>query len=276
MKTWKLTARDVCRKPDMVIPDPPINRGALGMRVVLYPKMDMVLVGGVHWLMVGDDYKFKFVKNAGFISVYGFTPGVLFKSAPNELMNQGQLEYEATVTPVMSAEWVAGDMAAGEVEYHLPWYGSAAGKKIIWYNALPEALNTRAIIFEDTKGNVAYIRPFACLHYGQNRILDYLVPDITVEFIESTKDMCKLRLIRLHPAPASSEFSNVHMSWSESALNTGGGVTALYADPADPLNDNKRIVECVPGTYRFGVRSNYITTPRNYPGGCISVVVEVK
>lgn len=261
----------------MVVPDAPATGGApLGMQVILYPKMRVQMVGGAFSLSPSnDDYFFDLKKDVGFVCVHGLLPDVAFPSTPNKINYIGQADYNLGGSIVPLSEDVASVMAVGTIRYRVPWT-AGQGKTVIIYNLLPEVNNDFGVIFEDVKGNKAYMRPFIALVGTHNVLLDFLCPEIRVELVSSTDTVCKLRVIKSHPVPATSDFADVNLVFHESAATVGGGVTAIYADPADPLNGNKVIVECGPGTYRFGARSNYNNPARSYPGGQMSVVVEVK
>lgn len=275
MKTWKLTARKLCRKPDMVVPDEPVSGGApLGMQVILYPRMQVQMMFGAFSLSpTNDDYFLDLKKGVGFVCVHGLAGGVPFPSAPNKVVYVGQADYNASLPTAIISEDSASVMATGTIRYRVPWT-AAQGKTIMFYNLLPELNNDYGVIFEDVKGNKAYMRPFIALNGNYNVLLDYMCPEIKVELVSSTDTVCRLRLTKSHAVPATSDFANISMDWRDSAAAAGGLV--ITADPADPGNTNKIIVECGAGVYRFGARASHTNPARSYSGGCISVVVEVK
>lgn len=259
----------------MVVPDEPAASGApLGVQVILYPKMRVQMVGGAFLLSPSnDDYFFDLKKDVGFICVHGLLPDVALASTPNNIRYSGGVNYYGGGSGIVIPEDMASVMAVGTIRYRVPWE-PAQGKTIIYYNLLPEVNNDHTAIFEDVKGNKAYIRPFIALNGNYNVLLDYLCPEIKVELVSSTADVCRLRLTRSHMPGALAEFHNIQMDWRDSAAAAGG--LTITADPADPLNLNKIMVECGAGVYRFGVRASYLNTTRDIPGGCMSVVVEVK
>ncbi len=259
----------------MVIPDPPIYRGPLEMRVILYPKMEIKMTGGAY-AVAGGAYSYNFRKAPGFIAAYGLVAGgALYPSEPNKVIAIAQNDWLAGGIAAIVDEASATPMANASIPYNIVKTG--VGKMLVFVGQGGALLMAE---FEDNRGNMAGVYPLIVLDANYNLLQDLLIPEIFVERVSSTPTVCILRVNRSHAAPANAEFSNIVMHWFDdiSGITPPAGILSMHADPADPLNDNKLIVECAPGIYKLGVvteyQSTYLSTP-NYPDSHMHCVVEI-
>lgn len=274
MSTWKLTARDLTRKPDLVIPDVPapgLPTGApLIATVILYPKVKIKTDVGAYALSGVGSYKIRICAGTGFICTYGLPLGVLYPSEPNNVLYVAQNDWLTGGFPTLIPEFATSNMNSANAPFHIPWvYGH--GKMLVRRVGPGLVTGTDGMVFKDNHGNRAYVMPLIVLDANYNVVLDCLCPEISITQISSTSTVCKVRVIVSHAAPASAEFSNVGIGM---ALPTGR--LTDYADPADPSNVNKRIVELGAGVFTFSAVATHADPIRGYVGGEIHSVLEVK
>jgi hypothetical protein len=141
-----------------------------------------------------------------------------------------------------------------------------------WYGDPGPSPTVVPITVKDTMGHIAYLSPLIILDSLTNTLLGYLIGDIDVAQVSSTDTTCTLRLTRSHPlippGPLN-DFRSYAMSWT--------GVTGAIPDPADPGNNDIRLITVGPGIHTFGVTTTY-TNPVlhiDYPRSAMNCVVEV-
>jgi hypothetical protein len=187
---------------------------------------------------VGD-----FVNMHALLSSYHFA-NAFIKSDPNYLATG--IGYQAT-----EYEWSTNLMSSKTVNYRVMPF-----QEILWLSGEEQvggAYNGyKCIVFTDAAGNEAVFQPTLGLD-GNIADPTILIPTLQVDLV-STDPVTGLSTIRVTRAHAASFHETTTLAW-DGAVFAGG-----YADPADPLNDDKIMLDLPIGSYTIGAIGSYSST----------------
>lgn len=240
---------------------------SVGMSVgmLLRPTMTAVVTSAEDPLGFGDSYSLKIVADpAQFVSVNGLESAWLDVNVARYLNIDDYVSGGSAGTAFVVAPTLMTDRFA---KFQIPFADSTSGSMLVW-DANPTP--TKTFTYRDLSGNVAICCPLVCLTYDTNSVAAYLCPAIAVEVVSDADGVATVRLTRSVPGigAAPDGIAVTGMTWDY----TG---TAGYADPADPSNTDKLLIDRVAGVYSVGVVASFDQSGTALPVARFSVVFEV-
>jgi hypothetical protein len=235
------TARSYLKQNSIVIGTKGIAE-PLTMTVVLKPRMQVVPNIAAPPHVIGY-YSYDFEAAADFINSYELVDSYL---STNDVHYETEELYVTGVPYQTGTQLYVAPMTAKSIPYQLAWT-VGFGYMMVWS---PPAAPISTATFKDVEGNIAIVSPLIILNNVSQDLILYLIADIDVEVISSTSSDITLRLVRHHAPSYVPDFNNFTMSWLEAALDA-------IPDPADPSNDDVRILTVFPGNYTIGVETSY-------------------
>jgi hypothetical protein len=232
------------------LPPPP---PALGFSIILKPVMAASYTSLSDPTTLGY-YPVAYDGTGAFIAVNGLAAAY---PGSQSLNKQDTVSMHGGAIPTLVSETGHLPMTSKRLIYHVPWPGPL-GDIWVWP---PAVTGPTTITFEDTAGNEAYISPVVVLYDHTAGIEEYLIANMTIDFVSSDGYTATLRLTRSHAPTAHINilppYGHMVMAWLEDAL---GGTP----DPSDPSNADKTIISLAPGTHRLGVGTSYVNDVIHY------------
>ena len=236
-------------------PPPPLH-----MRLVLVPKLGVMLNSPASPTAHPYQYGLGSVVTDGFVHAYTLLDDFL---TANPVYIVADHDYPPGAL-IPQNEWLVTAMTSEAVVWLLEWVDDGTNQ-VVWTDV--EA-DIPTVTFKDVNGNVASFSPVVILDGTIQRCVDCMVADIAVEVIESTPDVCKVRIIRSHNAISEMVINITGMSWIRSNFIYG-------PDPDDPLNADKIVAELPVGSYTIGVKTNYSWMSSAFPASAMSIAFEI-
>lgn len=240
------------------VPDPP---PALALEVLLYPKMFGARLGTTTPSVAGY-WQFEMTPHADFIHANDLTAyvGDLHCQCEGEETYLASGGAGSSLTPYSTAALPTVDIIYRPV-YSIPDYSMS------WWEPID------GIRFEDSDGNRANIYPIVLMAKVSNTLVWYLCPELAVEFVSTDGYTCTVRVTKSHVTPSGTPGSD----FATYSTHFTDYVTGAYADPADPLNGNKIMLDLPAGKYTLGVQAVYYNAgaDRYFPATGIQCVIEI-
>jgi hypothetical protein len=208
------------------------------------------------------NYEFDLYAASDFVNVYSI-PHAHYPANDNLLWyleEDRMLEGDTPFYDLCSGRY----MDDKSLHYSLGW-SLGRGFMMIWNDL---NVTNKSVTFVDIKGNEAYCAPLIILDNVTQIVRQYLIADLSVEFISTTHDRATIRLTRFHLSISYVDWVTHVMTWTHDAA---GGTP----DPLDPGNPDKTILTLPRGTYTFGVSTVYINVAFSYPPSAFTEVVEI-
>lgn len=230
----------------------------LEMAVVLYPKQSVTSgYSAPNFYIFLNKHVGRFVSRYTLQSTYLATNKMYMEIYANYVAGGGTESY---LSSSLTSMFVGGAL------YNKPAIPATGEYRIYWVD-FTESILTHT--FADVNGNEAVTAPVIIVNDAYDTTY-YLQAKIDVQLVSSTTGSAVIKVTKSHPAVTA---PNVTL---DGYRFYGASMSGAIADPADPLNDDVRLVTLTAGTYMIGVEGNYIDASfASLPSSKMEIVIEI-